>query len=54
MMDMMLAGVVMMLECARTMGRANPVTTKPAVKNLPRSTGPEFSYELDENSSEPQ
>jgi hypothetical protein len=51
---MIQAGGVMISECAKTIGSANPVTTTTEVRNLPRSTGPEVSSEDDESSSECQ
>ena len=52
MMDMMQAVVWMTPECAKTIGRANPVTTTMDVMKRPRSIAPELSSL--EKSSEPQ
>jgi len=37
MIDMIIAGMEMMAECARTAGKASPITTKNPVANFPKS-----------------
>src|ERR1700730_13405735 len=52
-MDMAQAHGTIIPERARTMGRAKPVTTIMEVRNRPKSTPADDSYEVAENSSEP-
>ena len=53
-MDMAQAVGLMIPECARIIGSANPVTTIMAVMKRPRSIGPEPSSKLVAYSSAPQ